>query len=392
MHVPGVAVAALTLLLLSATVDIAAAQVPARVQTPYTLMDAESRTVIEGGLETPMNGNGPLTGYAYLFLTRPHFLDKDLYLRLVIPPGYFISELVLDHWPSQNAALGLGFSGGLWADSQSEFRDGGYEKQESFSGHSIGPTLAYYLRGPKMFGLLPLEAQARATFKYVWYDRSDDTLDRFRLPENTQIYEGRAGIRLGGVPPELFPDGAAELSIWHAVGYRDKAGSYGLPERRQVSQSLTQRTWTRLGGVFTFWGTTASAFFNGGIAEDTDPLSSFRLGGGLRLRAEFPYMLHGYNVEEVFARRFFLVNFAYRFPAWPGQDRVHLQLLADYARVDYVRDHHLPRSNLAGVGVNLSFAVTKRLTLAMGYGYGIDAPRRHGFGGHEVDTQFEFKY
>jgi hypothetical protein len=243
-----------------------------------------------------------------------------------------------------------------------------------------------------MFGLLPLEAQARATVKYVWYDRSDDTLSRFRLPENTQLYEGRAGIRLGGVPPELFPDGAAELSIWHAVGYRDKAGSYGLPERRQVSESLTQRTWTRLGGVFTFWGTTASAFFNGGIAEDTDPLSSFRLGGGLRLRAEFPYMLHGYNVEEVFARRFVLVNLAYRFPIWPDQDRVHLQLLADYARVDYVRDHHLPRSNLAGVGVNLSFAVTKRLTLAVGYGYGIDAPRRHGFGGHEVDTQFEFKY
>ena len=35
---------------------------------------------------------------------RPHFLGEDLYLRLVVPPGYFISELVLDHWPSQNSA------------------------------------------------------------------------------------------------------------------------------------------------------------------------------------------------------------------------------------------------------------------------------------------------
>jgi hypothetical protein len=25
-------------------------------------------------------------------------------------------------------------------------------------------------------------------------------------------------------------------------------------------------------------------------------------------------------------------------------------------------------------------------------GYGIDAPRSNGFGGHEIDTQFEFKY
>jgi len=42
----------------------------------------------------------------------------------------------------------------------------------------------------------------------------------------------------------------------------------------------------------------------------------------------------------------------------PGQDRVHLQLLADYARVDYVRGHRLPRRGLAGVGANLSVALT----------------------------------
>jgi hypothetical protein len=116
-----VAVTALILLLLSALVDIASAQIPARVGTPYTLMDAESRTYIEGGVESPLRGNGPLTGYGYLFFTRPHFLDEDLYLRLVIPPGYFISELIRDHWPSQNSAIGLGISGGLWAESQVEF-------------------------------------------------------------------------------------------------------------------------------------------------------------------------------------------------------------------------------------------------------------------------------
>lgn len=47
----------------------------------------------------------------------------------------------------------------------------------------------------------------------------------------------------------------------------------------------------RLGGISTFWGTQASAFLNAGIAEDTDALSAFRRGGGLRLRAEFPLLL-----------------------------------------------------------------------------------------------------
>jgi hypothetical protein len=387
-----VVAAALVLLLLSVPVAIASAQVPARVQTPYTLIDAESRTFLQGGIETPLRGNGPLTGYGYLFFTRPHFLAEDLYLRVVIPPGYFISEVARNHWPSENSAIGFGVSGGLWAESQVEFRDGRFQKEESFSGHSAGATLAYYLRGLKVGGLLPLEAQIRANPKYVWYDRTSDTSRHFHLPDNTLIYDVRAGVRLGGVPPELFPNAALEASLWHAITYRDQAGRYGLAERPEETQHLTQRTWTRLGGIYTFSGTQASAFLNAGIAEDTDALSSFRLGGGLRLRAEFPLMLHGYNVEEVFARRFWLVNLAYRFPIWPDQDRVHLQLLADYARIDYVRGHRLPRSGLAGVGANLSVALTKRVTLVGGYGYGIDAPRRHGFGGHEVDAQFEFKY
>jgi hypothetical protein len=382
----------LALLALASPVDTVSAQVPARVEIPYTLMDAESRTYIEGGAETPLRGNGPLTGYGYLFFTRPHFLHEDLYLRLVIPPGYLISELIRDRWPSQHSAVGVGVSGGLWAESQVEFRDGRFEKEESFSGHSAGGTLAYYLRGPKIGGLLPLEGQIRANPKYVWYDRTDDTSRHFRLPENSAIYDVRAGLRLGGVPPELFPNAAVELSLWHAVSYRDKAGRYGLAERPEETEHLTQRTWTRVGGIYTFWGTQASAFLNAGIAEDTDALSAFRLGGGLRLRAEFPLMLHGYNVEEIFARRFWLVNLAYRFPIWPAQDRVHLQLLADYARVDYVRGHRLPRSGLAGVGANLSVALTKHITLVVGYGYGIDAPRHHDFGGHSVDTQFELKY
>lgn len=203
------------------------------------------------------------------------------------------------------------------------------------------------------------------------------------------------GVRLGGVPPKLFPKAAAELSLWHAVGYRDNAGRYGLPERPQETEHLTQRTWTRLGAMYTFSGTQhASAFLNAGIAEDSDPLSSFRLGGGLRLRAEFPLTLHGYinNVEEIFARSFVLVNLAYRFPVWPDQDRVHLQLFADYAWVDYLLGHHLPRNNLGGVGASLSVALTKGIMLVVGYGYGINAPRNGGFGGHDIDTQFEFKW
>src|SRR5688572_32065527 len=110
MRMRPVASVILILLLISAPIDIASAQIPARVETPYTLIDAESRTYIEGGIETPLRGNGPLTGYGYFLYTRPHFLHKDVYLRLIIPPGYFISEVVRDHWPGHNSAIGFGIS------------------------------------------------------------------------------------------------------------------------------------------------------------------------------------------------------------------------------------------------------------------------------------------
>jgi hypothetical protein len=362
------------------------------IELPYTVIDDESRTRVQVGAEAPLRGNGPLTGYAYLFLTRPHFLDEHLYLRALIAPVYATGEVIRNHWPTTHSALGFGLGGGLFAAGYTEFQNGGLDKAQSFAGNVAEATLAYYLRGPKIARVLPLEAQIRVRPTYVMYNRKDDTSDRFRLPEDSMLYRVRAGIRLGGVPPDLSAEFAAELSLWHQLSYRATAGRYGLPEQPQETEHLTQETWIRLGGIYSFWGTQASAFLNAGIAEDTDALSTFRLGGGLRLRAEFPYLLHGYYVDEISARRFWLVNLAYRFPLWPGQDRVKLQFLADYARVDYLPGHSLPHSGLAGVGADLSVALTKRITLVAGYGYGIDAPRGGGFGGHEVNTLFEYKY
>jgi hypothetical protein len=289
------------LLVLAGDVDGVAAQVITPIETPYTLIDAESRTRFEVGAEAPLRGNGPWTGYAYMLLTRPHFLDENVYLRALIAPVYATGELIRDHWPTTNSALSLGLGGGLFAASHVEFRDGRFDKEESFSGNTAEATLAYYLRGLKVAGALPLEAQIRVRPTYVMYDRNDDTLRRFRLPEDSAIYRVRAGIRLGGVPPDLFPESTVELSLWHQLSYREAAGRYGLAERPQQTEHLTQETWIRLGGIYSFWGTQASAFLNAGIAEDTDALSAFRLGGSLRLRAEFPLVLHGYNVDEIFA-------------------------------------------------------------------------------------------
>jgi hypothetical protein len=50
------------------------------------------------------------------------------------------------------------------------------------------------------------------------------------------------------------------------------------------------------------------------------------------------------------------------------------------------------RSVTPGLGAKLSVALTKRVDLVLGCGYGINAPRGHELGGRELDAEFQFKY
>jgi hypothetical protein len=354
-------------------------------------IDPEPRLNLEVGLEAPLRGDGPLSGYAFLLWNRPRLFDEALYLRTVFAPTFLTSELVLDRWPADGHAVGLGLGGGFFPYNVEEFRDGSHQEAESFWGHGGEVTLSYYRRG-LIGGLLPLEAQLRLRPQYVVYERNG-TDSRFRLPPDTALFSGRAGLRLGGVPPELHPALALEASVWYEGSYRVEAGAYGFPERPQELEHFTQRAWARTGGIFTpLRGHTVLAFFTAGTAESSDALTSFRLGSALPFRSEFPLILHGYFVEEVFARRFWLVNFAYRLPVLPDSERVKLQLSLDYARVDYASGHELPRHGLRGVGVDLCFAVTRRLSVMLGWGYGLDAPRNGSFGGQEAHALMEIKF
>ena len=118
----------------------------------------------------------------------------------------------------------------------------------------------------------------------------------FVLPADSGIYTVRAGLRAAGMPPDLFPEQALEVSLWHEASYRDTAGRFGLPDRPQETNHFTQKTRGPAGGIFTPWlDHTVSLFLTGGVAERTDVLSVFPLGGPLWVLSEFPLILQGYN-------------------------------------------------------------------------------------------------
>jgi hypothetical protein len=354
-------------------------------------IDPEPRLNLELGVEAPLRGAGFVSGYAFVLWNRPKLLDEDLYLRMVFAPTFLMSELVLDKWPAEGHAVGLGLSGGFFPYNFEEFRNGNHQDDESFFGHGGEATLSYYPR-VMLGGVLPLEGQVRLRPQYVVYERNE-TDTRFALPEDTFILSGRVGLRLGGVPPELHPPLALEASVWYEPGYRVEAGTYGFPEQPQELEHFTQKAWARTGGIFTFFRHhTVQGFFTAGTAENVDALTAFRLGSALPFRSEFPLILHGHYVEEVFARRFFLLNLAYRFPLVPDSERVQLQFSFDYARVDYLSGHELPRHGLRGAGIDLCLVLTKQVRLMLGWGYGFDAPRNGDFGGQEAHALMEIKF
>ncbi|MBI4011832.1 MAG: hypothetical protein HY359_05960 [Candidatus Rokubacteria bacterium] len=323
---------------------------------------------------------------------RPHFLEEDLYLRIVFAPTYLTGDLVRDRWPAPGHALGIGLGGGFFPYNVDEFRLGDHKDRESFWGHGGEATFSYYRR-LKIADVVPVEGQLRFRPQYVVYERTGTTGRSFRLPVDTAIYTGRVGVRVGGEPPELLPELAIELSLWYETSYRQDGESYGFPDNPVATERHVQQAWGRLGGVYSVTKTqTARLFLTAGTSWSADRLSSYRLGSALPFRREFPLVLHGYYVDEVFARRFWLLNASYRFPAWPGTERVKLQLSFDYARLDYLPGHVLPRRALRGVGVDVTAALTDRLTLILGYGYGLDAPRGAAFGGHEVNALLEFRF
>jgi hypothetical protein len=354
--------------------------------------DPEPRAYLEVGTEVPLKGNAPIDGYAFFLWNRPNFPAEDQYLRVVVAPTYLLSEFVQDHWPYGRHAVSIGLNGGGIRYGHWEYRDGSYKGAESFWGDGAEVPLSYYA-GTKLFGQLPLQGQIRVTPAYIVYQRSFDTANRFELPADTGLFTGRVGLRLGGVPPELLPKLALEASAWYEASYRTDPDSFGFPERRESLESLTQRAWGRLAAVFNpLEGHTVELTVTAGLSKDVDLLSSFRLGSALPFRSEFPLILHGYFVEEVFAKRFWLVNASYRLPAWPGQRSVFLRVSGDLAGVDYIAGHELPRNRLGGAGLDLSVAFTPQVTLVIGYGYGFDAPRNGGFGGHMAHALVEVKF
>lgn len=356
----------------------------------FAQIDPEKRQLLQLGYEQPLQGRGPIAGYAFYYLNRPNFFHTNVTLRLAVAPVYIDGEIGISRILGENTDMGVGFSGGGFADDYNEVRGGKYHRDESFEGYGGGGSVSLYHRiNPAQ--KIPLSAVLRGGFYRSNYGDGDETARDFELPSNRNAIFYRTGLRWGGKEPILFPALAMELSVWYEGQFRGDADTYGFANDRSVHESAhlyyghayLAYTLPELRHNF-------SVSVTGGGSIDADRFTSYRLGGVLPFSAEFPLIIPGYYFQEISAESFVLFSGRYLLPLDTGK-RWNLNVVAATALVDYLPGLEQPGNWHSGVGAGITYKSKSEIwKIALGYGYGIDAIRDGERGAHNVSFLLQY--
>lgn len=360
-----------------------ATQAPAQI-------DPTPRELIQLGYHKEIIGHAPISGYAVYYRNEPHFLRTNLTLRLAIAPVYAEGEIGIKEALGANTDVGFGLSGGGFAYTYNELRRGIWYHQESWTGHGGGVSASvYHLFNPGQE--IPLYGILRGSFEYAAYERDDKTAPGFMIPDDQPWLSLRAGVRYGGQEFVLMPDMSMELSAWYEGQFRLSSGPYGYGGDRFVNSSV-HLFWGRALLDYTLpkWKHRVGVALNLGTTIHPDRLSAYRVGGMLSLVSEFPYTLPGYYFGELSTRNMVLLNGFYEIPI-DRANRWRVGAGASTAMFAYTPGTEQPGHWHSGVAGGLSYRTKNdgaKFTLS--YGYGIDAIRSGGRGGHSVAVAAQF--
>lgn len=354
-------------------------------------IDPMKRELVQVGYTQPFEGQGPLSAYVFYYLNKPNCFDHtNLTLRLAVAPVYLDSELGFSRLLGPSTDVGLGVSGGGFADSYSEVRDGNYRQDESFDGHGGEVSSSIYHRfnpGSR----IPLHFLVRGAVHGSVFADDDKTADAFELPDDQFVFRARTGLRWGGREPVMMPDLAMELSGWYEGSFRLKPGFYGYDGDRSLNPSA-HLLWGRALLAYTLPELKHNFGFNvtGGTGFDLDRFSAYRLGGNLPLYSEFPLTLPGYYFQELSAKSFVLFGGSYVVPLDRRQCwRVGGMVATAWA--NYLPGFELSNEWNTGVGGGLVYrSPSDSWQVAVQYGYGINAIRDHGRGAQSVTFLLQF--
>lgn len=338
-------------------------------------IDPVPRQLIQLGYNQPLEGKGPIAGYAYYYRNQPNFIRTNFTLRLAVAPTYLDSELGIHNALGSRTDIGIGMAGGGFADSYSEVREGFYHREESFTGHNAEGNVSLYHRfNPD--SQIPLYGIARVGVHQSFYERDDSTAPGFSIPQDQTILHIRSGVRYGGKEPLIMPKLAGELSAWYDTQFRSNPGQYGYGGDRVVEPN-THQFWARALLAYTMpeWQHQFSVSMTLGTSINSDRLSAYRLGGVLPMVSEFPLNLPGYYFQELSAQRYIVWEGQYILPLTPNK-RFSFIGNVGTAVIDYQTGLEQPGYWHSGLGGGFGYqSPSGAWQWMLGYGYGFDAIR-----------------
>lgn len=356
-------------------------------------IDPERRQLVQVGVDQALDRRGPLAAYAYYHLNAPTFFSPKRALRLVLAPGYFDSEVGFRGILGEKTDIGLGLAGGAFADSRNEIRQSRFIKEESYRGDGARASVSAYRDFPPI-GPVPLAGILRVEGHHAKF-ASDKTTDRaFMVPDPLTEINTRAGLRFGGKEPLLSPNLAMEVSAWYEARYRLNPKAYGYAGDRRT-ESDSQLVWGR---ALLVYNETKSAHrfvaaVSGGTSVRADRFSAYELGGDLPMASEFPRSLPGYYYREISARRFAMIGGTYIIPMSRDRRTWTTSVTAASALVEYAPGFDQGGKSHTGVGAGVAYlSHSKAWQVLSSYGYGINARRTRGKGGHTVGMLLQFDF
>lgn len=355
----------------------------------WAQIDPVPRELVQVGYNAALQGHAPLAGYAFYYHNQPEFLHHtNLTLRLAVAPTYLDSELGILRALGEHTDVGIGVSGGGFADSYPEIREGKYLPKESFLGY--GGELSssvYHLFNPGW--RIPLYGIVRGSYRYSTYDRDSNTDKAFEVPDDRNTFYVRTGVRWGGFEPTLFPGLSMSLSIWYDGQFRLHPQTYGYGDRELLPTA--HLFWAEGGLAYTLdSGQNFEVRLTLGTSTAADRFSAYRLGALLPLVSEFPLSIPGYYYQEISAREFVLLTGSYLQPL-DSRQRWNLNFTAATAAVKYIEGLEQPGNWHSGVGAGILYR-TPSLIIMVGYAYGVDAIRSHGRGAHSIGVLMQLNW
>ncbi len=356
-------------------------------QAVFAQVDVERRrTVI---LQTELgayHSDEELNAFGYYWYNQNNFPWTNSALRVIFAGIFVDSELSIFLPSSTNTAVGIGGGGGLLLDSVTPYNMGKYVAKTSFYGDAVNIRgfINQTIPNPS-----PIPINVRATYGVAgsFYRKTSDTKN-FDLPDDMLVQFVGAELRVGGIEPGLTSVRGAELYLSADVNYRTGFDGFGPVAANYPQHSEYERLFGSLGGKIPIGPTVLFPRIAGGLGENLDQISAWKIGGNLVGVEPYAYMLHGYYTRELFASDFALGNLAWTFPICHKYG-ITGNLYADWALIKLTPPSSRDWDNYFGFGAAVGFRGPWQVNTLVGYGYGVNAVRRGDRGGHEISLALE---